>query len=134
MRLEGGCHCGAVRYAVTGEPAHVAICHCSDCRKSAGAPMVSWAGYKEAEVTLLAGEVTRFNSSGVVERSFCPRCGTGPFYRNEAMLPGLVDVQSATLDDPDMLPPKAQIQVADRLGWMEHAHELVAFERFPDGS
>ena len=37
--LAGGCRCGAVRYHVSGEPAYAALCHCNDCRKSAGAPM-----------------------------------------------------------------------------------------------
>ena len=46
-------------------------------------------------------------------------------------MPGLVDVQSGTLDHPDALPPTEQIQVADRIGWMKTAHELPAFERFP---
>jgi hypothetical protein len=24
-----------------------------------------------------------------------------------------------------------QVQAAERIGWMEHAHELPAFERYP---
>jgi hypothetical protein len=132
MRLEGGCHCGAVRYVVDGEASHIAVCHCTDCRRSSGAPIVSWAAFKAGDVSVSQGEMTSFNSSGVVERSFCPRCGTGLFYRNEAVIPGLVDIlQSATLDDPDALPPTAQIQIADRIGWMKTIHELSAFERFP---
>jgi hypothetical protein len=47
------------------------------------------------------------------------------------MLPDLIDVQSATFDDPDSVPAQAHIQVAERIRWMEHAHELPAFERFP---
>jgi hypothetical protein len=47
------------------------------------------------------------------------------------MLPGIVDIQSATYDDPDVVPPQAQIQVADRIGWMKKAHELPEFERYP---
>ncbi|MEZ2141225.1 hypothetical protein AAE026_02785 [Bradyrhizobium sp. DN5] len=47
------------------------------------------------------------------------------------MQPGVIDVQSATYDDPDSVPPTMQIQVAERLRWMEHAHELPTFDRFP---
>ncbi len=131
MKLSGGCQCGAVRYSVAGEPQHVALCHCADCRKSAGAPMVSWAAFAEGEFTLEQGELTSFNSSGTAMRSFCPQCGTGIAYRNAVMLPGIVDIQSATLDDPQALPPGAHIQVAERIGWMETAHELPLFERYP---
>ena len=40
------------------------------------------------------------------------------------MLPGIIDVQSGTYDDPDAVPVMAHIQVAERIGWMERAHEL----------
>jgi hypothetical protein len=131
MKLTGGCHCGAVRYSVEGEPQHVALCHCSDCRKSAGAPMVSWAAFAEDQFSLEQGELTTFNSSGTALRSFCPKCGTGIAYRNAEYLPGIVDIQSATLDDPAALPAGAHIQVAERIGWMEAVHELPVFDRFP---
>ena len=49
----------------------------------------------------------------------------------EKMLPGIIDIQSGTYDDPNAVPPKAHIQVAERIGWMERAHELPTFERFP---
>jgi hypothetical protein len=129
--LSGGCQCGAVRYEVSGDPAHVALCHCADCRKSAGAPMVSWAAFQEDQFRLTAGQPSVFNSSGTALRSFCPTCGTGLCYRNAEYLPGIVDVQSATLDDPDALPPQVHIQTAERLHWMIGAEALPAFERFP---
>lgn len=131
MTHQGGCHCGAVRYEVAGEPQHVALCHCSDCRKSSGAPMVAWAAFTEDQFKLVEGEPVTFNYSGSAMRSFCPKCGSGLYYRNAEFLPGIVDVQSATLDDPEALPPGAHIQTAERLGWMETAHSLPAFERFP---
>ena len=131
MTHQGGCYCGAVRYEVSGEPQHVALCHCSDCRKSSGAPMVAWAAFTEDQFKLVEGEPVTFNSSGSAMRSFCPKCGSGLYYRNVEFRPGIVDIQSATLDDPDALPPGAHIQTAERLGWMETAHSLPAFERFP---
>jgi hypothetical protein len=131
MVLQGGCQCGAVRYEVKGTPQHVALCHCSDCRKSAGAPMVAWAAFAEAEFAVLQGKLTTFNSSGQSMRSFCHKCGTGIAYRNEEYLPGIVDIQSATLDDPDALPAGAHIQVAERIGWMAEAHGLAEFQRYP---
>lgn len=131
MGRSGGCHCGAVRYDVEGEPQQVALCHCSDCRRSAGAPMVSWAAFAEDELKLTQGEPVNFNSSGSAMRSFCGTCGTGLFYRNAEFLPGIVDIQSVTLDDAQALPPGAQIQVAERLHWMDSLDALTRFERYP---
>lgn len=131
MSESGGCQCGAVRYEVSGTPQHVALCHCEACRKSAGAPMVCWAAFTEDEFKVTKGEAKTFNSSGKSMRSFCPDCGTGLYFRNEEMLPGIVDIQSATLDNPDAYPAQAQIQVAERIGWMKDVHQLHAFERYP---
>jgi len=93
--------------------------------------MVAWAMFPESALTVIKGQPKTINSSGSAMRSFCADCGSGLFYRNAAILPGLVDVQTATLDDPDALPPTVQIQVAERLKWMTHVHELPEFERYP---
>jgi hypothetical protein len=131
MTHSGQCLCGAVRYQLAGAPQSVAICHCSDCRRSAGAPMVAWAMFSEAALTLTQGQPKTINSSGTAMRSFCADCGSGLFYRNAVVLPGIVDVQTGTLDDPDALPPRVQIQTAERLGWMTQVHGLHEFERYP---
>lgn len=79
----------------------------------------------------VTGEPSIYASSESGRRYFCIQCGTGLFYSNAENLPGLVDIQSATLDDPEALPPKAHIQVKDRIDWMKDVHNLPEFERFP---
>ncbi|WP_338663709.1 GFA family protein [Pararoseomonas sp. SCSIO 73927] len=130
--MKGGCHCGAIRYEVTGEVLHHALCHCGDCRRHAGAPMVGWA-MLPAEALKVTGEPVVYASSEHGRRQFCGHCGTSLFYVNEAMLPGMIDIQSGTLDDPEALPPGVQIQVAERLSWMARLDELPTFERYPPG-
>lgn len=89
--------------------------------------------YPEEALTVTKGSPKLYTSSKHGRRHFCADCGTGLFYRNEHLLPGIVDIQSATYDDPDLVPARAHIQVAERIGWMAHAHELPAFERYPSG-
>ncbi|MDZ4868810.1 MAG: GFA family protein [Alphaproteobacteria bacterium] len=132
MALSGGCHCGAVRYQITGTPKDVALCHCVDCRRNSGAPVMAWIGCAEETLSMTKGTPKVFKSSGATLRSFCGDCGTGLFYRNAEILPGIVEVQLATLDDAEVLPPTSQIQVAERLGWMKSAHELPEIQRFPE--
>jgi len=127
---EGGCHCGAVRYSMPVEVAHHALCHCVDCRKCAGAPAVAWALAPTDQVRI-TGETTEYASSEHGRRHFCPNCGTGLFYTNAEIFPGLTDVQSATLDDPDSIPLQGQIQTAERIGWMADLHHRPSFERYP---
>lgn len=131
MRHTGRCLCGTVQYELSGTPSWVAVCHCRDCQRSAGAPMVAWAIFPESGLRLQTGTPKSINSSGSAIRSFCPDCGTGLFYRNADNLPGLVDVQVSTLDDPDALPPTVQVQTAERQSWVTHLATLTAHERFP---
>jgi hypothetical protein len=131
MIRTGGCHCGAIRYEASGEPMHHALCHCSDCRKHAGAPMVGWIMFKTEQVRVTKGVLKTYESSEHSRRLFCGDCGTGLLFTNAVNLPGITDVQSATLDDPGAIPAQSHIQTAERLGWMEQAHTLPSFSRFP---
>lgn len=131
MTNTGQCHCGAISYAVSGEPLNHALCHCSDCRRHAGAPMVGWTMYPVEALSVTRGEAKIYRSSGHGRRHFCGDCGTGLFYLNDRMLPGLVDIQSGTYDDPDAIPAQAHIQTAERIEWMKNAHTLPEFERYP---
>ncbi len=127
---KGQCHCGAVRYEMSSETRHAALCHCGDCRRHSGAPMVAW-GLVDLDSISIDGEVATYESSETGRRQFCPKCGTSLFYVNEDIFPGMIDVQIATLDNPDEIVPGAHIQVAERVGWMEGAHRLPTFDRFP---
>lgn len=128
--LEGGCHCGAVRYRTDGKVEHHALCHCIDCRKASGAPAVSWCLVPTDSLTI-TGETRTYASSEHGRRSFCVTCGTGLFYTNDVIFPGMTDIQGATLDDPHALPIQAQIQTAERIGWMAALDQIPAFERYP---
>ncbi len=127
---KGQCHCGAVSYEMPAETIHKALCHCSDCRRHSGAPAVAWGLVSKGDLKV-EGQTKEYASSENGRRHFCPGCGTALFYTNDVIFPGLIDVQIATLDDPDAIRPDAQIQVAERIGWMERAHELPQFERYP---
>lgn len=126
----GRCHCGAISYTAAGEPAHHALCHCTDCRRAAGAPMVGWVLFPKEKVTIV-GEPVGYGSSPGTTRQFCGRCGTGMFFLNEETFPGQIDIQSGTLDDPDAMPPQACIQMADAPGWIGGIAQLPQFARFP---
>jgi hypothetical protein len=131
MSYLGRCLCGTIQYELSGDPKSVSICHCTDCQRSAGAPMIVWAEFPESEVHVTKGTPKTINSSGAAMRSFCPECGSGLFYRNAEILPGLVEVQASTLDDPAALPPTFQIQTAEQQPWVTHLAEIEAYERFP---
>lgn len=127
---EGGCQCGAIRYEVKGEAGHRALCHCSDCRKSAGATPVGWALFAQDQVTI-RGAAARYQSSEQAVRHFCPTCGTTLFFTSEAVFPGMIDITIGSLDDPDSYAPTAHIQTADAPQWDAHLAEWPRFPRYP---
>ena len=114
--ITGGCHCGAIRYQVEGELIVHALCHCTDCRRHAGAPMVAL-----DDVCGGCGQGDGGTAQGLRDppehgrRHFCADCGTGLFYTNANVMPGIIDIQSATYDDPDAVPAMVHIQTAERL-------------------
>ena len=129
-RATGQCHCGAIRYSMPIAVAHHALCHCQDCRRHAGAPLVGW-GMISRDAIEISGTPKIYASSEHGRRHFCGECGTGLFYTNEQIFPGQIDVQTATLDDPDLIPAQLQIQTAERIGWMGRLNEMPNFERYP---
>ena len=130
MPATGQCHCGAIRYEVSGTPVYHALCHCSDCRRATGAPVVSWALFPRSQVSI-TGATKAYASSENARRLFCGDCGTSLFYTNEVIFPGMIDVQSSTLDDPGALPLMIEVQTAERIGWMSPMEGLAQFERYP---
>lgn len=129
--LTGHCHCGAIRYELDGDPKWSALCHCQDCRRHAGAPVVGWTAFPESSLRIVEGKPKVYDSSENGRRHFCADCGTGLFYFNAVNLPGIADVQIATLDDPNAVAPQIHVQTAERLAWMEGTQKLPAFERYP---
>ena len=126
---EGGCRCGAVRYRATAAPHATTLCHCRSCRLSAGAPSLAWVIFRERDVAIVSGEVAIHESSPGVERGFCRRCGTSLTY-TRANRPGFFDVTTASLDDPDALPPTKEIWTRERLSWLPGNPDLPQFDEF----
>lgn len=120
MRLEGGCFCGKVRYVVEGAPFHSTLCHCVDCRRVTGAPVVAWFSVGVGEI-VFSGAPVRFASSPGVMRSFCGGCGTPLTFQEHE---GELDVATCTLDDPEAMPPVDHTRTGGQLGWLRLADDL----------
>jgi hypothetical protein len=129
MDHEGGCLCGAVRYRTSGEPEATSLCHCTSCRRSAGAPSLAWVIFPEQAVTITRGVLVEHESTPGVFRGFCRSCGSSLTYRRDSR-PGLFDVTTASLDDPEVFPPDKEIWVEEKLGWMATNPDRPRFAQF----
>ena len=81
MNLQGGCHCGAVRFAIAVEPPlELLDCNCSICSKTGFLHLI----VPHENFELLSGQDSlqsyRFGS-GAAEHLFCQSCGIKSFYQ-----------------------------------------------------
>jgi hypothetical protein len=74
----GGCLCGAVRFAATGEPRNPHTCSCRMCQRHTGAPTAAWVEFPREAVawTGPAGAPATWRSSARSARAFCATCGS----------------------------------------------------------
>jgi hypothetical protein len=122
--LTGGCFCGRVRYETADTPFNQTSCHCSICRRTAGAPYVAWFSVQRSALKL-SGEPARFRSSPVATRSFCPECGTQITFELDGA--DEIDITTASLDEPNRVPPVDHTRTSSRLAWVKLADGLPQF-------
>jgi hypothetical protein len=129
--MDGGCLCGAVRYAC-GELSSSGICHCETCRRSTSAPRLAFVTVAAKDFRFTRGAPTEYASSPGVTRGFCGRCGSHLTYRR-ADEPDALDVFTVSLDDPNAAPPTAYVWTSEALPWDRIADDLPAYPRTRNG-
>jgi len=117
-RHEGGCLCGAVRYAIIEPAKFSSMCHCRSCQRATGGPASAFVGVERGQYEQLAGAPAIYVSSPGVRRGFCAACGTSLTYEGDGW-PGEIHIYTATLDDPAAFPPTVHTYTADRIAWFE---------------
>lgn len=94
--IEGGCHCGGVRFRVRLASRRALECNCSICRKKGFINLI----VTPENFELLQGDTLlssyRFNTR-TAEHRFCRICGIHPFSRPRSH-PGCFDVNARCLD------------------------------------
>lgn len=123
--VEGGCLCGAVRFAIELPTKWCAHCHCSMCRRAHGAGFVTWVGVPTEQFRLLAGaeELRRYRSSEAATRGFCGRCGTMMLFESTRW-PGEVHVARAAIPGAIDRAPQAHVSFSDRVEWVHVGDDL----------
>lgn len=115
---QGGCLCGAVRYAVEGPLAPVQLCHCHQCRKAQGSAFGANIPVATADFRLIRGEhaLREFRASPGKRRVFCGACGS-PIFSQRDDAPEALRLRVGTLDDDSGLSVGFQIHVGSRASW-----------------
>ena len=127
--IEGGCLCGAIRYRVArGRISETGYCHCRTCQRQSGAPVVAFFAVAPARFRYLKGSPAGFRASDHATREFCSHCGSYLVFREDDAA-ATVSVNTATLDDPALIPPLYHICHESLIGWFETADDLPRHAR-----
>jgi hypothetical protein len=118
-QVTGGCLCGDVRIAASGEAKRVGICHCLDCRKHHGALFHTSAIFPEEAVTI-EGETRDYAG-----RHFCPRCGSSVFGRSGDE----IELNLGSLDAPNHFTPTYELWTIRRECWLPPFPVAHGYER-----
>ena len=148
MKLEGSCHCGAVRFRVSSKtPYPYNWCYCSICRKTAGGGGYAINIMAEATSLEVEGEehITVYRSAnndresyeadglGSSRRHFCARCGSALWVHNPSW-PDLIHPFASAIDSALPSPPeRLAIMTEHAAPWAEIPDGATRFERYPDG-
>ena len=112
-KATGQCLCGAVTYEVEipEKSIYEGLCHCKDCQRYTGTAFASSVMVAK-DTMMLRGELKFYGKEtekgSVMERGFCPECGSGVLCRSDAW-PDLYVLSAGTLDDPSLYHPKINI-------------------------
>jgi len=98
--MQGGCHCGRVRFQVTAELDNVTVCNCSICSKKGFLHLI----VPPEQFELVSGkdDLTTYTfNTGVAKHTFCKHCGIHAFYVPRSD-PDKIDVNARCIDGIDL--------------------------------
>ena len=118
--------CGAVSIETRCAPDFIVYCHCDDCRRATGAPVLASVGIPKAEVTW-NGEAAR-HTIGTATRLFCRDCGS-PIAQEHESKSDITFFNTGFMDNPEIYPPSYHTFAGQQLPWLQLHDDLPRVEK-----
>jgi hypothetical protein len=135
MKVDGGCHCGRIRYEAKVDPEKVVICHCTDCQTLSGSAFRTVVPTNEGSFNLLSGEpkvyVKTGESGNKRVQTFCPECGTPIYSSTVGDHPKVVGLRVGTIRQRDQLIPGDQFWFRSAQPWLQDLPTIRKREKQP---
>jgi hypothetical protein len=120
MHIDGGCHCGYIKYEAEVDAGNVGICHCTDCQHLTGTAYRTTVQSLKGGFRLLAGQpkiyIKTAESGNRRAHGFCPECGT-PIYATTVDHPEIHGIRVGTARQRRELIPTRQGWCRSALDW-----------------
>ena len=121
MHIDGGCHCGNIKYEAEVNPEAVSVCHCTDCQTMTGTAYRVNVRVKKADFKLSGGKLKLYvktaESGNKRVQAFCPECGTPIYSTTAGDDPQEFGLRLGTARQRALLPPKKQGWCRSALDW-----------------
>ena len=127
----GGCHCGAVRYQVSGPLRDIVACHCRECQRVNGSVGAHSRTSNDHLNVIEQRGLSWYRISDKARRGFCRECGSPLFWQSDGQPSTGIVVGS--LDDTSDLKMLGHIFVAEKASHDEITDGLPQFEQSSDG-
>lgn len=119
---KGGCHCGRIRFEVTGDLGEVLACNCSICTKKGLLHLI--VDHTRFRALIEDDAVATYTfGTGVARHMFCRVCGVTAYYVPRSDL-DKIDVNARCIDGVDLSVVK--IKPFDGRNWEAAAAERKA--------
>jgi len=121
MRIDGGCHCGAITYRAEVDPESTSICHCIDCQQLTGTAfrVTVLAPEERFEITGTPRIYVRTGESGNKRaQAFCSECGSHLYATSVGDGPKVYGIRAGTTRQRQELVPRRQIWHRSALHWL----------------
>jgi hypothetical protein len=123
MKIDGGCHCGAITVEGEADPERTQICHCTDCQTGTGSAFrvsipVAGAAFRMTGQPSLYLKTTADSGRPRIQ-AFCGTCGS-PIYSTtpgEGVQPSYT-VRVGILRQRDQLVPRRQNWFRSARAWV----------------
>jgi hypothetical protein len=129
----GGCACGAIRFAVSGDFLGTGVCHCTECQKLSGGGANYVALVAKPALTITKGTpkefVTKGDSGADAVRLFCGDCGT-PLWSKSDSAP-FYPVKIGAFDQSADYAPGLHLYTASAPNWHLMHEGIPAFPKMP---
>jgi hypothetical protein len=135
MKIDGGCHCGFIRYEAEAEPQKAMICHCTDCQTLSGSAFRTVVMTREGTFKVLSGHPKIYVKTGENgtkrPQAFCPECGTPIFSTTVGEGAKVHALRLGTVRQRNQLIPRLQIWCRSAQSWIADVGAIPRLEKQP---
>jgi hypothetical protein len=133
-KLSGKCLCGNIAFTADTDVQMIYNCHCSDCRAASGAAYGTLIFVDKAALEI-SGTPRVFehvaDSGSVMEKYFCPECGSQLFGRNQSR-PNRMSVRAGAVEQSELVKPVANLFLSSKIDSTPIDPNLKGFPGMPD--